>query len=125
MSNQLNSDEARKFLRASGLVSYEDFLVDLPPKTSASSATYSSPFSDEKRRELVRIRNLAASTAAEDGPVYLGVGDYDHHSPSAIDRLASQLEFQRASSETREDLSRELYDAIFRFEQTARRLSGI
>ena len=125
MSNQLNSDEARKFLRASGLVSYEDFLVDLPAKTSASSATYSSPFSDEKRRELVRIRNLAASTAAEDGPVYLGVGDYDHHSPSAIDRLASQLEFQRASSETREDLSRELYDAIFRFEQTARRLSGM
>ena len=92
MSNQLNSDEARKFLRASGLVSYEDFLVDLPAKTSASSATYSSPFSDEKRRELVRIRNLAASTAAEDGPVYLGVGELTE--PKTSDNEAKTLIFK-------------------------------
>ena len=121
MSNPLNADEARDFLRASGLVYYDDFLVDLP---SEPQDTPSSAASEEERRELARFRDFAASTASEDGPVYLGAGDYDHRAPSSVDRLAAQLEFHRSSSEGREELSDELRKAVFLFQRRVCRLSG-
>ena len=127
MSNQLNSDEAREFLRASGLVFYDDFLVDLPSGTqnSPSQISSSSPTDEEKRRELARLRDLAASTSSEDGPVFLGADDYDHQAPLSVDRLASQLEFHRASAEGHEELSDELCKAVFLFQEKVCRLSGM
>ena len=123
MSNQLNSDEAREFLRASGLVYYDDFLVDLPLEPHGSPS--SSPAAEEGRRELARVRDLAASTASEDGPVFLGADDYDHHAPLSVDRLASQLEFHRASAEGRDELSDDLCKAVLLFQQKVCRLAGM
>lgn len=121
MTQPSDFDEARELLRASGLVFYDDFLVDLPSSTPSDSGVQA----DEKSRELARVRNFAATTAAEDGPVYLGAGDYDHHIPSSVDQLASRLELHRSISDGRDELSHELQGCVCLFQQTVCRLTGM
>ncbi len=122
MPNYSNHDGARDLLRASGLSFYSDLFADVPETFRASATTAGQ---DRTVQERANIRNLAASVSAEDGPVYLGAGYYDHMVPSWIDRLASQIEFSRMNASEDAEISDELRDAVLCVQQTALRLTGM
>lgn len=122
MSNRQESDDAKDFLRASGLVRYNDLFVDLPELERLAPPNGAER--DARRRRTER-RDFAASVANEDGPVYLGSGFYDHDVPSAVDRLASQLEFERMNASGDDEIGDELFRTIAMFQNVVRRLTGM
>ena len=109
-------------LRAIGVSSFDDLIVDIPEEIRLKKALDILPASDEPQvRKL--LESLAASNRnTSDYVSYLGGGAYDHFIPAAIKTITSRSEFYTAYTPYQAEISQGTLQAIYEYQSLICRL---
>jgi glycine dehydrogenase subunit 1 len=116
------ADEREEMLRAIGVSSFDDLIVDIPEEIRLKKALDLFAASDEPevRKLLEGLASTNRSTA--DYVSYLGGGAYDHFIPAAIKTITSRSEFYTAYTPYQAEVSQGTLQAIYEYQSLICRL---
>ena len=124
MFHSITPQEEQEMLKAIGVSSFEDLLVDVPNEVRTQGLLNVPPPQSELeiRRGLKFLadRNVNADSAA----CFLGAGAYDHSIPSVVPALASRSEFATAYTPYQAERSQGLLQTIYEFQSMICGLTG-
>ncbi len=115
----------QEMLRATGLSSLDDLFVDVPEEIRLQCLLPESRGMTEMsaRRQLEEL--ALANYTADDSPIFLGAGCYDHYVPTAVDAIVGRSEFVTAYTPYQPEISQGLLQAIFEYQTAICRLTGM
>ena len=116
---------AKATLRASGINTFGDLFADIPEEVrkicSSSETSGTSAFG-----ACGRFENRALSDeSADDAPIFIGAGRYDHYIPVSVEHLVGQTEFLDDDASCRSELSQSLSYAVLECRKVVCRLTGM
>ncbi|MDO5308386.1 MAG: aminomethyl-transferring glycine dehydrogenase subunit GcvPA [Planctomycetia bacterium] len=114
-----NSDAiAKVMLRAMGLERFEELFIDVPEEVRAQGNTPETTVATELtvRRQLEALSIMTHS--ADDAPIFLGAGSYDHYVPVAVEQMATRADFTATYTPFQPEIIHDILLAIFEY-QTA------
>ena len=115
-----------EMLSVLGLSSLDDLFDDIPYEIrqkciSANDKPGESEF--EVRRYLERLAQ--ENWSADDAPIFLGAGCYDHYIPAAVDYLLERSEFSTSYTPYQPEISQGILQGIFEYQTLICRLTGM
>ena len=115
----------QEMLRATGLSSLDDLFVDVPEEIRLQCLLPESRGATEMsaRRQLEEL--ALANYTADDSPIFLGAGCYDHYIPTAVDAIVGRSEFVTAYTPYQPEISQGILQAIFEYQTAICRLTGM
>lgn len=119
----LDPDE-KEMLSALGLQTPEELFSDVPPEVRTDGLRLSEGLFE---RELVRRLHqiLEKNRSAEDIPVFLGAGLYDHFIPAAVKAITSRSEFYTSYTPYQAEISQGILQALFEYQSLICELTGM
>lgn len=121
-----NSDaDVKQMLRASGFDSLDDLFSDIPEDIKSICLLPESPGMSEmalrQDMESLAMENLSA----EDCPIFLGAGCYDHYIPAAVSHLLQRSEFYTTYTPYQCEISQGILQSIFEYQSLICNLTGM
>ena len=109
-------------LRAIGVSSFDDLIVDIPEEIRLKKALALLPASDEPQVRKLLEGLASANRSTSDYVSYLGGGAYDHFIPAAIKTITSRSEFYTAYTPYQAEISQGTLQAIYEYQSLICRL---
>lgn len=118
-------EDIRDMLQVIGVHSLDDLFLDIPEQLRLKTPlALSKPLSEtELLRHMQQLANKNVS--ANEMPVFLGAGTYDHYIPSVVDAVVSRSEFYTAYTPYQPEASQGELQAIFEFQTMISELTGM
>ena len=121
-----NSDaDVKDMLKATGLASLDDLFSDIPEEIKSICLLPESPGMSEmalrQDMESLALENLSA----EDCPIFLGVGCYDHYIPAAVTHLLQRSDFYTTYTPYLPEISQGILQSIFEYQSLICNLTGM
>ncbi len=121
-----NSDvDVKEMLKATGLASLDDLFSDIPEEIKSICLLPESPGMSEmalrQDMESLALENLSA----EDCPIFLGAGCYDHYIPAAVTHLLQRSEFYTTYTPYQPEISQGILQSIFEYQSLICNLTGM
>lgn len=116
-----------EMLEAIGVESINDLFSDIPESTRATKEkTIDLPEALSERELTKHMRKLAAKNhTAEDYPLFMGAGVYDHFIPSVVNHVTLRSEFMTAYTPYQPEASQGELQALFEFQTMICELTGM
>ena len=115
-------NEQKEMLRAIGVSSFDDLIVDIPEEIRLKKALALLPASDEPQVRKLLEGLASANRSTSDYVSYLGGGAYDHFIPAAIKTITSRSEFYTAYTPYQAEISQGTLQAIYEYQSLICRL---
>ena len=118
-------EDIKKMLQAIGAESIEELFHDIPEKIRLKEELdIPDPLSEYAL--IKQMQQMAAkNSTANDLPIFLGAGTYDHYIPSVVDAVISRSEFYTAYTPYQPEASQGELQAIFEFQTMISELTGM
>jgi len=118
-----DSDRAA-MLKTIGVKGIEDLFSDVPARVRFPKLNLPEPLSEmETMREMMDL--AWANADAQQFPLFLGAGAYNHYSPSLIHQLLLRGEFLTAYTPYQPEISQGTLQAIFEYQSMICALTGM
>ena len=116
------ASEREEMLKAIGVSSFDDLLVDIPEEIRLQRALDLFPASDEPQVRKLLEGLAATNRSTADYVSFLGGGAYDHFIPAAIKTITSRSEFYTAYTPYQAEVSQGTLQAIYEYQSLICRL---
>lgn len=120
-----HDDKVVEMLQTLGLSSLDDLFVDIPQEIRDRCVLSESWGQSELtvRRHLEQMSQ--DNWSAEDAPVFIGAGCYDHYIPEAVSDLLNRSEFVTSYTPYQPEISQGLLQGIFEYQTYICRLTAM
>ena len=119
-------NEINEMLSFLGLSSLDDLFSDIPAEIRQKCALASNVHGESELSVLRRLEQLARENwSADDTPIFLGAGCYDHYIPAAVDYLLERSEFSTSYTPYQPEISQGILQGIFEYQTLICRLTGM
>ena len=117
--------QVAEMLAALGLSSLDDLFADIPE--DIPFPRFRGDMSGKTEPEVrARLESLARGNwSADDAPIFLGAGCYDHYIPAAVDYLLQRSEFATSYTPYQPEISQGILQGIFEYQTLICRLTGM
>lgn len=117
--------DQEEMLKTINVSSIEELFSDIPD-TIRLDGDLPIPEAIRESALLKKMRKLSsANKHADDYPIFLGAGTYDHYIPSVVDHVISRSEFYTAYTPYQPEISQGELQAIFEFQTMVCELTGM
>lgn len=118
-------EDIQEMLDVIGVSSVDELFVDIPQNIRLKEdLAIPAPLSESEL--LKHLRGLAAqNVTANQMPIFLGAGTYDHYIPSVVDAVISRSEFATAYTPYQAEASQGELQAIYEFQTMISELTGM
>jgi glycine dehydrogenase subunit 1 len=125
MSYYPNTDHDRaEMLKTIGVPNVEALFADVPAQVRFPKLNLPGPLSElETLRELMELANVNAH--AQERPLFLGAGAYNHFSPSIVNHLILRGEFLTAYTPYQPEISQGTLQVIYEYQSMICALTGM
>ena len=109
-----------------GLSSLDDLFSDIPAEIRRKCALTNNVHGESELSVRRRLEQLARRNwSADDAPIFLGAGCYDHYIPAAVDYLLERSEFSTSYTPYQPEISQGILQGIFEYQTLICRLTGM
>ncbi|MEI6691274.1 MAG: aminomethyl-transferring glycine dehydrogenase subunit GcvPA [Chlorobium sp.] len=116
------ADEREEMLKAIGVKSFDDLIVDIPQEIRLKKALEVFPALDEPQVRKLLESLASGNRSTSDYVSYLGGGAYDHFIPVAIKTIVSRSEYYTAYTPYQAEVSQGTLQAIYEYQSLICRL---
>jgi glycine dehydrogenase subunit 1 len=117
--------DKKEMLDFIGVSSIEDLFADIPAEVRLTEEL-NIPDAQSEPEVLKSFSKLAQKNInADQYPIFLGAGTYDHYIPSVVDHMISRSEFYTAYTPYQPEISQGELQAIFEFQSMVCELTGM
>ncbi len=116
------ADEREEMLKAIGVKSFDDLIVDIPQEIRLKKALEVFPALDEPQVRKLLESLASGNRSTSDYVSYLGGGAYDHFIPVAIKTIVSRSEYYTAYTPYQAEVSPGTLQAIYEYQSLICRL---
>lgn len=115
-----------EMLSVLGLSSLDDLFNDIPDEIRQRCIFTDNLPGESELAVRRRLEQLARDNwSADDAPIFLGAGCYDHYIPSAVDYLLERSEFSTSYTPYQPEISQGILQGIFEYQTLICRLTGM
>jgi glycine dehydrogenase subunit 1 len=122
---QLTARDREEMLRAIGVATVDDLLVDVPAAIRFRGRLDVPDGLPEQALQRALKARAERNRDAESWPTFLGAGLYDHHIPVIVDPLVQRGEFLTSYTPYQAEASQGTLQAIFEFQTMIASLTGM
>src|SRR3990172_1479356 len=125
MSYSPHTDNDRaEMLKVIGVQNVEELFADVPERVRFPKLNLPGPLSEmETLRELMELADINAH--AQQQPIFLGAGAYNHFSPSVVNHIILRGEFLTAYTPYQPEISQGTLQVIFEYQSMICALTGM
>ncbi|WP_338469627.1 aminomethyl-transferring glycine dehydrogenase subunit GcvPA [Niallia sp. XMNu-256] len=117
--------DKKEMLEFLGMSSIEELFEDIPSELRLKGEL-NIPEADPEPILMKKMNRLAARNVnADQYPMFLGAGTYDHYIPSVVDHMISRSEFYTAYTPYQPEISQGELQAMFEFQTMVAELTGM
>src|SRR5215472_7237828 len=115
----------KKMLDSIGVSSVEELFSDIPSqvRTNRSLKIDWLPSEQEVKTHVDKL--LSENRSANDIPVFLGAGMYNHYLPAAVKAILGRTEFQTSYTPYQAEISQGLLQSLYEFQSMIADLTGM